>query len=117
VEHAKIWSLAEKVRKNINEVVTEFVVSGDGDLRYEELVKRLRTFLLNVARQKHPNDKDKQAELLNVARMTIYNWEKEERDRENTGQEIRAGEKHAAKADTTKKNTGKKGNKGRSAKH
>jgi tetratricopeptide (TPR) repeat protein len=114
VEHEKIQSLAKKVRKDINEVVTEFVVSGDGDLRYEELVKRLRTFLLNVARQKHPNDKDKQAELLHVARMTIYNWEKEERDRENAGQELMAGEKHAAKAGTTKKSTEKKG---RPAKH
>ena len=117
VEHAKIKSLARKVRKDIDKVVTEFVVPGDGDLRYEELVKRLRTFLLNVARQRHPNDKDKQAELLDVARMTIYNWEKEERDRENAEQEIMAGEKQAAKTGITRNDTGKKGKRGRPAKH
>jgi tetratricopeptide (TPR) repeat protein len=111
VEHAKIKSLAKKVKDDIDKVVTEFVVLGDGDLRYDELVKGLQTFLLNVARDKYPKDKDRQAKLLGVARMTIYNWENEERKRENTGQEIRAGEKRAAKTRITQKGARKKGKK------
>jgi hypothetical protein len=41
--------------------------------------------------------------------MTIYDWEKDESDKENVGQGTMAGEKHAAGAGTTRKDTGKKG--------
>lgn len=81
VENAYIRSRAANLEAELGRSQRGFYISLDGpDLHYDDLMKKLRYFLVKKVRSLYKNEKlEEQAHLLGVAKQTLLNWRTEMR--------------------------------------
>ena len=77
IEHDFIKEFARKKEAELDDLDVPFEIRDPSTLNFQEHISDLRKWLLARALREAKGDKSKAAELLSVARKTIYEWGKE----------------------------------------